>query len=122
MDKLFNSKYSWIAVLAIAIGVNIFSSLFHFRADLTAERRYTLSEPTKNLLATLDSPVTIDVFLKGDLKSGAKKLAQGTTELLQEFKRYANGKIQFRFSDPLPDLDDSAKSLFLDSLQKMGIQ
>ncbi|MES1222814.1 MAG: gliding motility-associated ABC transporter substrate-binding protein GldG [Bacteroidota bacterium] len=122
MNKLFSSKYGWLFLIAIILVINILAAQFHFRIDLTKEKRYTLSAPAKKLLKQLDDNVNVDVFLKGDLKVGIKKLANSTEELLQEFKEYGNGKIHFRFYDPLANTDDSTKRTILDSLQRMGIQ
>lgn len=109
-------------MLIIIIAINFIAAQFHYHIDLTKEKRYTLSDPTKKLLKNLDDNINVDVYLKGDLKSGIKKLAKSTEELLQEFKEYGNGKVHFRFFDPLIDLDDSAKKLLVDSLSRMGIQ
>jgi ABC-2 type transport system permease protein len=122
MNKLFSSKYGWVFAILLILLINFLASQFHFRLDLTQEKRYTLSEPTKKLLKQLDDNVNIDIFLKGDLKAGLKKLANSTDELLQEFKEYGNGKVHFHFYDPLANADDSSKKTILDSLQRMGIQ
>jgi gliding motility-associatede transport system auxiliary component len=122
MNKLASSKYWWLYLISAMIVINFIASQFHYRLDLTKENRYTLSTPTKKLLRNLDDNINIDIFLKGDLKAGIKKLSKSTEELLSEFKEYGNGKIYFRFFDPLTDLDDSAKKYFIDSLNRMGIQ
>jgi gliding-associated putative ABC transporter substrate-binding component GldG len=122
MNKLFKSKYWWISWLLLLLAINFIASLVHFRIDLTEEKRYTLSKATKNLLRGLDDYVTVDVYLKGDLKAGIKKLAQSTNELLQDFKEYSNGNLRIRFVDPIGDYDDSTARYILDSLARMGIQ
>jgi ABC-2 type transport system permease protein len=122
MQKMNSSKLWWLWLLIFIIAINLIASQFHYRLDLTKEKRYTLSEPTKKLLKTLDDNINVDVFLSGDLKAGIKKLAKSTEELLEEFKEYGNGKVHFRFFDPLTDLDDSSKKLLIDSLYRMGIR
>jgi ABC-2 type transport system permease protein len=122
MNKLVSSKYWWLYLIIIIFAINSVASQFHYRLDLTKEKRYTLSGPTKRLLQNLDDNIKIDIFLTGDLKAGVKKLSKSTEELLSEFKEYGKGKIYFRFFDPLTDLDDSAKKSFVDSLKAMGIQ
>lgn len=122
MNKLASSKYWWVYLILLILAMNFVASQFHFRLDLTQEKRYTLSEPTKRLIRNLDDNIHIDIFLKGDLKAGIKKLSKSTEELLSEFKEYSNGKIHFRFFDPLTDMDDSSKKLLIDSLNRMGIQ
>src|SRR5271154_6671246 len=107
MNKLASSKYWWLYLIIILVAINFIASQFHYRFDLTKEKRYTLSEPTKKLLRNLDDDINVDIFLKGDLKAGIKKISKSTEELLSEFKEYGKGKIHFRFFDPLTDLDDS---------------
>ncbi|HLX93806.1 MAG TPA: gliding motility-associated ABC transporter substrate-binding protein GldG [Puia sp.] len=122
MQKNLNSHLWWLWLLVVLVLLNALASQVHYRIDLTKEKRYTLSEPTKKMLAGLDETVQVDVYLKGDLKAGIKKLAKSTEELLEEFKEYGNGKVQFRFFDPLTELNDSAKKALVDSLSRMGIQ
>ena len=122
MNKLASSKYWWIYLIIALVLINLLASQFHYRWDLTKEKRYTQGEPTKQLLRNLDDNINVDVFLKGNLKAGIKKLSKSTEELLNEFKENSNGKIHFRFFDPLADLDDSAKKTLVDSLNRMGIQ
>lgn len=122
MKKLLSSKYGWILLLVFLAALNGIASLYHFRIDLTQEKRYTLSDPTKKLLSGLDEDVTIDFFLQGNLNAGIKKLSNNTAELLEEFREYSHGKVQFRRFDPLSELSDTAQSDFLDSLRRMGIE
>src|SRR5579862_2004971 len=122
MQKNISSKFWWLGLLMIMVAINFIAAQFHYHLDLTKEKRYTLSDPTKRLLKNLDDHINVDVYLKGDLKAGIKKLAKSTEELLEEFKEYGNGKVQFRFFDPLTELNDSAKKILIDSLDKMGIR
>ena len=110
MKKLFASKYWWIFLLILLVGVNFLASRFHSRFDLTKEKRYTLSNASKELLGNLDAPVTIDVFLKGDFPAGFKKLANSVQEFLQECKEYGKGYVRFRFIDPFKKANDSSET------------
>ncbi len=116
MKKAISSKYWWILLLIFLGGINYIASVFHARVDLTREKRYTLSKATKTMLANLDEPVTIDVFLKGDFPAGFKKLANSVQEFLQECKDDSKGMLQFNFSDPLKNLSDSNAARLMDSL------
>jgi ABC-2 type transport system permease protein len=121
MKKILSSKYWWIILLLILVLINYVASVVHFRLDLTEEKRYTLSSPTKRLLQNLKKPVSIHVFLSGNLPAGFKKLSKSTEELLQEFRELSGNKVQFTFEKPGEGLDDSAKAKVIDSLDKMGI-
>ncbi|HEY4289494.1 MAG TPA: gliding motility-associated ABC transporter substrate-binding protein GldG [Puia sp.] len=111
-----------IITIILLVAVNLLASRLHSRLDLTAEKRYTLSVPTTELLKKVDDDIQIDFYLAGDLKAGIRKLAKSTDELLQEFNEYCDGRIRVHAFDPLTSLDDSAKAGFLDSLRAMGIQ
>jgi ABC-2 type transport system permease protein len=115
-------KFSWLGLLAALLLINLGASHFHYRLDLTHEKRYTLSAPTKALLRHLDDDIQVDFFLQGDLKAGFRKLSKSTQELLQEFNEYSDGRIRVSVSDPLAGLDDTTKMHALDSIQRMGIQ
>jgi len=111
-----------IIPILLLIALNLLASHLHSRLDLTAEKRYTLSAPTRELLKKVDDDIQIDFYLAGDLKAGIRKMAKSTDELLQEFNEYCDGRIRVHAFDPLTSLDDSAKVVFLDSLRAMGLQ
>ncbi len=92
--------------------------------DLTAEKRYTLSQPTKDLLKKLDEKIEITVLLTGDnLPAGFKKLQNSTAAFLERCKATSNNNLTYNFVEPgafLSDsinfpLDNTAKSEFLKS-------
>lgn len=108
-------------LVLVLLFINIISQFVNGRLDLTAEKRYTLSEPTKALLRDLPGPVNLTVFLAGDMPAGFKKLANSTSEMLQEFKDYAKGNITYSFQKPGEGYPDSLKNLFIDSLNRLGL-
>ncbi len=114
--KSGRSRFGWWIILLVLAGLNILAVFFHQRLDLTQEKRYTLSQPTKDLLLSLDAPTRIDVFLKGEFPAGFKKLANSVKEFLQECQEYAGGNLEIRFLEPFKGLDDSAAAYLADSL------
>lgn len=122
MQKLFNSRFSWLYLLLCIILLNVIASHVSTRYDMTSEKRYTLTKPVKNMLGRIHEPVNIDILLEGNLKSGLRKLRNSTETLLQEFNEYADGNINYRLVDPVAGGDDSSRASILDSLAKMGIQ
>ena len=115
-------KWRPSGLLAVLVAINVVAAFAHYRLDLTAEQRFTLSKPTKAMLSRLDDDVQVDLYLGGNLKAGIKQLAKSAQEELQEFNEYCGGRIRFRAFDPLAKLDDSAKQAFIDSMSAMGIQ
>jgi gliding motility-associatede transport system auxiliary component len=118
MKQIFASKF-WLAfLLLILLGINFLASIFHTRFDLTKEKRYTLSNSTKNLLRNLDDDIKVDVFFKGNYPAGFKKVVNSVEEFLREAREYAHGNMKIRYYDPLKDLaNDSTSRLFQDSMR-----
>ena len=85
--------------------VNYAASLGYERLDLTQDKRYTLSDPAKEILDQIKSPLIIDVFLEGDFPSEFKKLHNETRFLLEEINDY-NSNVSFIFSNPVEDHSD----------------
>ncbi len=118
INKILASKYKWLLLLLILFGINYFASVFHARFDLTKEKRYTLSQASKDLLLSLDDDVQVDVFLKGEFPSGFRKLANSTGEFLELMKERNSSRFHYRFISPLDQLPDG--KLWGDSLVNMG--
>jgi ABC-2 type transport system permease protein len=123
MQTTKRKKYIQRAVLVVLllVGVNIAASYLHGRWDVTAEKRYTLTPSTKQLLRGLDSTVNIEVFLKGDYPASFRQLAQATQELLDEFREYGKQHIRFSFVSPGQGMSDSARMAFQGQLVEQGI-
>jgi gliding-associated putative ABC transporter substrate-binding component GldG len=115
------TKYWWVYLISGVIAINYVASLIHYRIDLTAEKRYTLSSPTKNLLRNINDQVVIDVFLAGDLPADFRNLRNNADELLQEFREYSKS-ITYRFHKPGEGLDETAKESLLIYLDSLGIR
>lgn len=106
-------------LLALVITVNLLASFLQLRADLTKEKRYTLSKATINLVKKLNDVVQVDVFLKGEFPSGFRKLATTAKEFLSLLKDRNRSKIHYRFISPLDIIPGTANN-YGDSLIKIG--
>ncbi|NER11822.1 gliding motility-associated ABC transporter substrate-binding protein GldG [Leptobacterium flavescens] len=89
-------------IIIVLILINVLGSYAYHRFDLTQDKRYTLSETTKDIISRVDSPVIIDVLLEGDFPAEFKKLQLEVRQLLEEFASY-NRNIKFSFVNPLED-------------------
>lgn len=119
-NKLLPLKRS-LPVFSMLLLVNILSYFFHTGIDLTAEKRFTLSPATKELIEGITEPMTLTVYLKGDIPPGFKKLAGSAADVAESFRSISNGRFQVVFERPGEGLADSAKTLLFDSLQRKGI-
>ena len=55
----------FLMIIIVVIALNIISSFVFTRIDLTAEKRYTISNSTRTMLKNLDDIVYIKVYLDG---------------------------------------------------------
>ena len=91
-----------VAILAVLVGINIAGHFIFKRFDLTADKRYTLSETSLQIVDEITEPVYIDVFLEGNFPGEFKKLQTETQQLLEEFKA-ENPNVIFQFVNPLDE-------------------
>ena len=95
----FQKKINIYIFLAIA-GLAFLSVFFFFRIDLTSEKRYSISQPTKTLLKKANAPLKISIYLEGDLNPGFTRLKNSAKNLLDEMSVYAAEGIDMEFINP----------------------
>ena len=95
-----NKNYKKIAgILAILIALHFISETFYKRLDITADKRYTLSETTKTIISKIDRNLFITVYLEGEFPSEFKRLQSETKQYLEELAA-ENPKIKITFKNP----------------------
>lgn len=114
-------------VIGIIIALNVLSSVVFTRVDLTADKRFTLTDSTRQLLGRLDDVVFVKIYLEGDFPAGFKRLATATKELLNEMKVYGGDKIQYELEDPTrgkneKELREVLKELALKGLEPTNVK
>jgi len=116
-----NKTIKHILILVIAlIAINVVSGAFYKRFDLTTDNRYTLSESATQIIEAIESPIRIDVFLKGeDFPSEFRRLQNETKQLLEEFAAL-NNNIVFNFINPLED--ESTRERNIQQLTQRGLK
>ena len=108
--KTIKSNSKFYLTIAVILVINLVSSQFFHRFDLTKDNRYTLSNSSLKIIKTVNEPLYIDVFLEGEFPGEFKKLQTETRQLLEEFKAY-NNNIIFQFINPLDgDSNDLGKA------------
>jgi gliding-associated putative ABC transporter substrate-binding component GldG len=112
-----NVKKIAVTVLILLI-INIVGHFVFKRFDLTADKRYTLSEASLNIVASVKEPVYLEVYLEGNFPGEFKKLQTETQQLLEEFKA-ENSNIVFQFINPLEN--EKTKDEKLQQLLNKGL-
>lgn len=91
-----------------------------WRVDFTEDKRFTLTETSKEILGNLQEDVYITVFLDGNLPSSFARLKKATLATLNDLKSFSNGKLKFTFMDPLSGNQEEQES-FIQALHDRGI-
>ena len=96
-------KYlKFIIYLIVLILLNIAGLTLFFRWDLTSNRIYSLSETSKQVVATLKEPLTIKVFFTKNLPAPHNNTERYLRDLLKEYALHANRNFNYRFYDVSP--------------------
>jgi ABC-2 type transport system permease protein len=111
----------FVIILVTILLLNYISSYFFQRIDLTAEKRYTLTSTTKNILKNLKDIVYVKVYLEGDLPYGFKRLQKEIKETLDEFRTYAGDNIQYEFINPEENSDKKTEKELYQQLYQKGL-
>jgi len=110
-----------LTVVGIVVALNVLSGFFFTRFDLTSEKRYTLSETSKDLLENLDDVIYLKVYLDGELPAGFRRLRDRTREMLDEFRAYSNNNIEYEFINPSNQPDEKSRNDLYRQLAKQGL-
>lgn len=115
-----NQLTSFVITLVIIVVVNIIASFVYTRFDLTSEKRYTLSDTSKEILKNLDDYVYFRIYLEGEFPAGFKKLRKETKEMLDEFRAYSKF-IDYDFINPSESNDAAERNETYKILYQSGL-
>ena len=97
-DKKQNKFLAWfrsstfdfvLFVIAIVL-LNLIGLKAFGRIDLTKSKTYTLSQSSRQIVKTMDSPLSVKVFFSPKLPAQQELVAQYVRDLLAEYKNAAN--------------------------------
>ncbi|TVR87617.1 MAG: gliding motility-associated ABC transporter substrate-binding protein GldG [Saprospirales bacterium] len=83
----------------ILILINVVGNHVYTFIDLTEDKRFTLTQPTLNVLEDVEDVVYVRVLLDGSFPAGFQRLRSATEDMLRRF-RAINPNIEFDFEDP----------------------
>jgi len=93
------------AALAVSVIVVVNAAVTSLRLDLTENRLFTLSEGTRNIIGTLDEPITLDFYFSRKTLSDFPLLMNYSgrvRDLLEEYEAKSGGKIRLKVIEPEP--------------------
>lgn len=98
LSRAFSAAGALIALAAVA-AVNGVAAVAWTRLDLSAERSYSLSKGTKQVLSQLEEPLTVRVYFTRDLPPPYGATRRYLLDLLSEYRAAARGKLNFGESE-----------------------
>lgn len=109
-----------VGAITLLVGLNLLVlnlwlfSLNSLRLDLTQGREYSLSQPTKDLLGTLDEPLLIRAYISEKTHPLLAPLAPAIADMLREYEIAGQGKVKAEVVDPTkdPDLEEEANQTY----------
>ena len=78
--------------------------------DLTAQREYSLSQPTRELLRSLQEPLQINAYLSERTHPLLAPLIPRLRDMLHEYQIASDGRVQVRVVDPADDPEAEAEA------------
>ena len=111
-----------LAAIAIVVVVNILSSFFFYRIDLTKDKRHSLSKSTIEMLKNLEDRVYFRVYLKGKNQPADYQLfAKQVEQMLQNFRSYSKN-VYYEFIDPIEGKTNEEVNAILGEFVKKGLE
>lgn len=108
--------------LIILVLLNVISYYYYYRIDLTSEKRYSISQPSKDVIKGLKDEVTIRIYLGNtDLNAGFKRLQDDIKNILKDFQSYGGNKVEFEIINPEEITDPQALKTFQTDLMSRGL-
>ncbi|OJI06349.1 hypothetical protein BK004_04260 [bacterium CG10_46_32] len=100
-----NAILMMVFVFAVVLVLNLFSTQFFMRFDVTENNNYSISSATKTMLKNVDDTVTITAYFTRELPGYLLVRNQEVKDMLTEFEAVSNGKVSVSFLDPSTDTD-----------------
>ena len=98
-----------IVINLVAVNIWLFP-MRRARVDLTAQREYSLSGATRDLLSNLREPLLIRGYFSGKTHPLLAPLVPRITDMLREYEAASNGNLSVEIVDPLRDAEKEAEA------------
>jgi len=118
--KKQNITQLFVAIISIIV-ISYISSIVYWRIDLTSEKRFTLSNVSKNTLKSLNDIVYIKIYLDGDMPIGFQRMQKSLKETLDEFRIISKENIQYEFINPSESTNQKVRDALYKDLFSKGL-
>jgi ABC-2 type transport system permease protein len=120
--KLRRTKINLTIFIVSLLTVFFVSTNFLFRADLTADKRYSLSDVSKEIASDINEIIEIEFYLDGELEPGLQKLQREVFEKIAVLNVYSPKPIRLKLVDPYRFNNAQKRENFQNQLIDKGIK
>ena len=110
MMKTSNVITQLSVVLAIIVVLILISNQVYFRLDFTADKQYTLSKATKDILENLEDVITVTAYYSEELPPQLLKTRKDFNDLLVEYENRSDGNVVYEFVNPNKSQEEEMKA------------
>lgn len=110
-----------VALVAVVI-INSLASFYYKRFDLTAEKRYTLSETSRKLAGKIQEKLYFKLYLDGEMSSKFKQLRSEIRDMAFEFREASGNKIEIEIVNPLAGKTQREVGQILNDFAERGLE
>lgn len=98
-----------LIMVVVVVAVCMIANVVKVRLDFTENKLFTLSQGTKDILQSLDTPVELRFYCSQGGSDAAqlfvKNYSRNVDDLLKEYSKAAKGKLRVKRYNPEPDSD-----------------
>jgi len=119
--KQVNTKSIVISIAFIVASFVLINYRF-FRIDLTAEKRYSLSALSQEIIKDQKDNLTVEIYLTGDLPAGMKDFQEAIIDKLEDLNAYSPKRIFYTEFDVYDISNATERDKTINELLESGIQ
>lgn len=120
--NLRRTKINLTIFVFMLLTVFFVSTNFLFRVDLTADKRFSLADVSKEIASDINEIIEIEFFLDGELEPGLQKLQREVFEKIAVLNVYSAKPIRLKLVDPYKFNNAQKREDFQTQLIDKGIK
>ncbi len=109
------------AILFVVAVISVFSGMKFFRVDLSSEKKYSLSQNTREVLENLDGVVFVRIYLEGEMPSEFVNFRNHIEDMMDECRAWAGENLQYEFVNLYDESDEEIRGRMIGQLYDQGL-
>ncbi len=116
-----NQYLKALIFIVVLVLLNVAAQYVYTRIDFTKEKRFTLTEKTKETLQKNNNDVIITIYLDGEMPAAFKRLRNAVKDMMADYKAYAKGDFKVQLVNPIAGKSAAEQDEIIQALHEKGI-